>query len=161
MKRGFTIVEMLLVIVVIAVLAAITLVAYNGIQQRSYQSVVQSELSRNGRKLAEYQVLQAPETYPYNGPMFVDSGVKFNARAYRYIAYCYNSGFSTTYALVAKTVDGSKSYQQTPEGGLKEYTGNWSTMNGPTGICAQASSSLSNGVWAYDASTGWASGWGS
>ena len=34
-SRGFTIVELLIVIVVIAILAAITIVAYNGIQQRS------------------------------------------------------------------------------------------------------------------------------
>ena len=31
--RGFTIVELLIVIVIIAILAAITIVAYNGIQQ--------------------------------------------------------------------------------------------------------------------------------
>jgi prepilin-type N-terminal cleavage/methylation domain-containing protein len=35
MKRGFTIVELLIVIVVIAILAAISIVAYNGIQQRA------------------------------------------------------------------------------------------------------------------------------
>lgn len=35
MKKGFTIVELLIVIVVIAILAAITIVAYNGIQQRA------------------------------------------------------------------------------------------------------------------------------
>jgi len=34
-RRGFTIVELLIVIVVIAILAAITIVAYNGIQQRA------------------------------------------------------------------------------------------------------------------------------
>ena len=33
--RGFTIVELLIVIVIIAILAAITIVAYNGIQQRA------------------------------------------------------------------------------------------------------------------------------
>lgn len=36
--RGFTIVELLIVIVIIAILAAITLVAYNGITSRSEQS---------------------------------------------------------------------------------------------------------------------------
>ena len=35
MSRGFTLVELLIVIVVIAILAAISIVAYNGIQQRA------------------------------------------------------------------------------------------------------------------------------
>ena len=37
-KSGFTIVELLIVIVVIAILAAISIVAYNGIQQRAKNS---------------------------------------------------------------------------------------------------------------------------
>ena len=34
-QKGFTIVELLIVIVIIGILAAITIVAYNGIQQRA------------------------------------------------------------------------------------------------------------------------------
>ena len=41
---GFTIVELLIVIVVIAILAAITIVAYNGIQQRSRDAIRVSDL---------------------------------------------------------------------------------------------------------------------
>ena len=41
---GFTIVELLIVIVVIAILAAITIVAYTGIQDRAKESNVQSDL---------------------------------------------------------------------------------------------------------------------
>lgn len=40
--RGFTIIELLIVVVVIAILAAITLVTYNGITQRAYNSQIVS-----------------------------------------------------------------------------------------------------------------------
>lgn len=43
-QAGFTIVELLIVIVVIAILAAITIVAYNGIQQRSRDAIRVSDL---------------------------------------------------------------------------------------------------------------------
>lgn len=43
-QRGFTIVELLIVIVVIAILATISIVAYNGIQARARQAVVQQDL---------------------------------------------------------------------------------------------------------------------
>lgn len=51
-RRGFTIVELLIVIVVIAILATITVVAYNGIQQRAVIAQFQSNLL-NERKQVE------------------------------------------------------------------------------------------------------------
>lgn len=44
-RRAFTIVELLIVIVVIAVLAAISIVAYNGIQDRSKNSIAAQEIN--------------------------------------------------------------------------------------------------------------------
>lgn len=38
--RGFTIVELLIVVVIIAILAAIAIIGYNGMQQRAYRSKV-------------------------------------------------------------------------------------------------------------------------
>jgi len=42
---GFTIVELLIVIVIIGILAAITTVAYNGIQDRARQAKIKTDLS--------------------------------------------------------------------------------------------------------------------
>lgn len=45
-SNGFTIVELLIVIVVIGILAAITVVAYNGIQQRANNAKIASDLAQ-------------------------------------------------------------------------------------------------------------------
>ena len=50
-QKGFTIVELLIVIVVIAILAAITIVAFNGIQNRSKTSAGQSQANSIVKKL--------------------------------------------------------------------------------------------------------------
>lgn len=55
-KQGFTIVELLIVIVVIAILAAITIVSYTGIQRQAQISGVQSGLSNFGKKMELYKV---------------------------------------------------------------------------------------------------------
>lgn len=54
-QHGFTIVELLIVIVVIGILAAITIVAYNGIQNRAYDTTVKSDLSKVGQQLEMYK----------------------------------------------------------------------------------------------------------
>jgi len=49
--RGFTLVELLVVIVVIAILASISVVAYNGIQTRARNTVLQSDLRNAATQL--------------------------------------------------------------------------------------------------------------
>jgi len=49
--RGFTIVELLIVVVVIAILAAITVVSYNGISSQARESTLKSELSTAAQQL--------------------------------------------------------------------------------------------------------------
>jgi prepilin-type N-terminal cleavage/methylation domain-containing protein len=53
---GFTIVELLIVIVVIGILAAITIVAYNSVQQRAKVATVNSDLSSVAKLLALHEV---------------------------------------------------------------------------------------------------------
>lgn len=54
---GFTIVELLIVIVIIAILAAITIVAYNGIQNRAKLAQYQSDVNSIDKKIESYAVL--------------------------------------------------------------------------------------------------------
>lgn len=60
--RGFTIVELLIVIVVIAILAAITIVAYNGIQNRAKTSSGQSLANTIVKKAEAYNTVES--AYP-------------------------------------------------------------------------------------------------
>jgi len=63
MKRrndGFTIVELLIVIVVIAILAAISIVAYSGMQQRGRDSARKSDLSSIGKAIQLYTIGHEP-----------------------------------------------------------------------------------------------------
>jgi prepilin-type N-terminal cleavage/methylation domain-containing protein len=62
---GFTIVELLIVIVVIGILAAITIVAYNGIQSRSNSAKVQQDL-KSMQKLVELYKAENG-SYPSSG----------------------------------------------------------------------------------------------
>lgn len=56
LRRGFTIVELLIIIVVIAILAALSVVAYNGVQQRARVSVAQTELRSVGQSAHIFRI---------------------------------------------------------------------------------------------------------
>jgi len=52
--RGFTVVEMIIVVIVIGLLATVTLVVYRGTQERSRYSVMQQDLSGINKALQLY-----------------------------------------------------------------------------------------------------------
>lgn len=57
-QKGFTIVELLIVIVVIGILAAITIVSYSGIQQRARLSTATSEISQLNKAILTARINQ-------------------------------------------------------------------------------------------------------
>ena len=76
-KSGFTIVELLIVIVVIAILAAISIVAYNGVQDRSKNSATLNSASQVMKMLQAY--IAVNDSYPFTGGdacVTVDIGCK-------------------------------------------------------------------------------------
>lgn len=63
-QGGFTIIELLITIVVIAILAAVTLVAFNGIVNKSKRAQVDSYLNQASKALHFFKVNGPSDTYP-------------------------------------------------------------------------------------------------
>lgn len=106
LRRGFTIVELLIVVVVIAILAAITIVAYNGIQNRAKASATQSAASQAAKKILSYAVDNA-ESYPdasgTNGISNLTSLGIANSGATTYQYSANNSSSPRTFCITATT----------------------------------------------------------
>ena len=61
-QRGFTIVELLIVVVIIAILAAITIVAYNGIQLPENLYPKYFELHYGGKRTSPDELTQVSDS---------------------------------------------------------------------------------------------------
>ena len=94
-SRGFTIVELLIVVVIIAILAAITLVTYNGIQQRANNAAIIDAASKSLRMIQAY--IAANDKYPQIGSLCITlaTGCKTTSNT-----YSSNAVFNTNIATV-------------------------------------------------------------
>lgn len=130
--RGFTIVELLIVIVVIAILAVVVAVSYNGIVTGANDAAIKSDIESIGRELMQRQARTG------NYPVFTDTtagpgfNFKVNQEAY------HTSGFNlyicqsdtdpqSGFAIIARSKSGSIFAWQ--NGGSIPYTGGWSTSS--------------------------------
>lgn len=115
-QTGFTIAELLIVVVVIAILATISIVAYRGIQERARTSALASSLTQAAKKLSLWQVDSLGQ-YPTS---LVDIGITdTDTIVYQYTP---DSGASS-YCLTATTV------------GVSYYISNTSGVSQP-GVCS-------------------------
>ena len=125
-ESGFTIVELLVVIIVIAILTAITIVSYAAVQNASKESVTQQDLATFGKIMTRYKADTG--SYPSDTSSILTNAYKVSFHtsiledktAYNLI-YCSAPPYGS-YSLLALTKTGKRFYIQ--DGDVaKEYTG--------------------------------------
>jgi len=117
--KGFTIVELLIVIVVIAILAAISIVAYNGVQTRANNSTVKSDLNKIIKKmeLAKIDLGRYPNTVAEIPSLGISKGAWDQVENNAY--YCLNTD-TGEYAFGARSKARPQGYAVSSTRGLVE-----------------------------------------
>lgn len=98
LKRGFTIVELIIVLVVIGVLVAITVVSYNSVRTRANEQAVSSDIVSTATSLSKYKADNS--TFPSTQALFNSDIKKANTSGATTYTYTYYSP-SATYCLTA------------------------------------------------------------
>ena len=150
-QQGFTIVELLIVIVVIAILATVSVVAYVGIANKAYDTAVKSDLVNMAKKLESVRA----ETgyYPSggrvnsggteNGPntSFPGFTYKFNKDSHgasipSSLGYCVNSasGAGTEFRIKVKSKSG-RFFEYNSESKITDMGTAWTTTYSHLGLC--------------------------
>lgn len=165
-RRGFTVVELLIVIVVIGILAAIALVAYNGVTGKAREASLKSDLKNNSTQL-EID-LQRSGSYPGSAGAANDGqGLKTssgNSMAYAIKPYGYclaasNSALPTSFVLKSVTgqiTNGDCTVAVSSIAGSAgayadvDNTGAAARFNWPEGIAVDRSGTLYVADWGND-----------
>jgi type II secretion system protein G len=162
-SQGFTIIELLIVIVIIAILAAITLVAYNGIIARADDSAVQSDLKSNAKLLELYKVDNG--SYPNNatqlnamrtaGQYLLKATTSVYMKGKNNFIYCFGNT-SDSYAIAALSSSGNAWYVSSGQTTPATYPGSWTGTL--ASICPTPLGQSASGAWGYTANT-WNTTW--
>lgn len=143
-RTGFTIVELLIVIVVIGVLAAITIVAFNGLQQRARTSEVAAGTSQTKKKLELYKIENG--FYPTTAN-FAASGITSGSMTYQY------TSDGTTYCATGTSGNVSYKVSDSTAPSAGGCAGHGQNGNQPlTNMVANPSFETNSATW------GWANG---
>lgn len=133
-QKGFTIVELLIVIVVIGILAAIVIVAFNGVQNRANDTTVKADLTSFGKKLEMIKIDATSGVYPFASATGIGAhGFKASKDAYaagNNLLYC-RAPDGDDYAIIARSKS-QAAFSYTPAQGIKDYTPAWTAAAGTT-----------------------------
>ena len=152
---GFTIVELLIVIVVIAILAAITVVAYTGVQSQAYDSTVRSDIKNLATKVELEKVQSSDGLYPF--PLTSSMGISASRDAYwvrNNLYYCVNTT-TNQFAIGAVSKSGRGVSYSSSGGWVEHPNGNATVSGGDTCSRIGLTWSTSYGDYGLDATSGW------
>lgn len=146
-RAGFTVVELLIVIVVIGILATLTIISYNGVTNSANDAAVKNDIENIAKQAMQFHARNG--RYPAGGGgAGVIEGftiVKAAKGAYdQTVNNLYYCEGNSTFAIAATSKSG-KRWAYSPNQSLYEYTGAW---GGSTSICPGlgiASYTFSNG----------------
>src|SRR5690625_2336113 len=130
-QRGFTIVELLIVIVVIAILAAISIVAYTGIQERAVNSRTISSVNQSVKLLNMYYQEHGKWPIDPDGPATSPGGSSSGASR-----YCLGRGLPN-----GRCADMGAVLRREPEW-LKAELNSYGQLPGPTSSILTRSSTI-------------------
>jgi len=137
-QKGFTIVELVVIIVVIGILASIVGLSYNGIQNSARDTSVQSDLENIAGQLEAYRTQPSNTAQQFPGNTTQLSSIDFNVSKDSYdtslavnLAYCTDTT-RQQFALAAASKSGSI-YLMT-EDGFRSHSLTKASFT--TGLCA-------------------------
>jgi type IV pilus assembly protein PilE len=164
MQKGFTAIEVLVVIIIVGILVSIGVVSYSGYQKRAYDASVQSDLDSIAGELESYRTRQSTDNPDQQFPrtkanldtlqIQAAKGAYDTTISYNMIYCITNSGTDAyqAYTLVAKSKSG-KIYMMTQDG----FKANSLTQSNLTAtLCDDLGMGLvSNGMYAANTWQSW------
>ncbi len=107
---GFTIVELLVVIVVVGILAAISIIAYNGINNNAYDTAVKSDLANMAKKIQLDAVERGSIILGGSAPPTVNS-VVFPGFTFPVSKSAYSTAVNNLSYCVGTTTSGERTFR--------------------------------------------------
>ncbi len=158
-SSGFTIVELLIVIVVIGILAVIVIVAYSGVQNRANDAAIATDKHTFTNQIELFRATSPTNTYPADTTDLAQLKLRLNPSVYAAsptvganLLYC-TTNDKLNYVLLVYSKTGVMSYISNTGSGVFNGSNNWSSNN-YQGRCANVlPGSASNAYAGYDSSS--------
>lgn len=153
--EGFTLVELLIVIVVVAILAVITIVSYDGIQDRAHDSAVRGDLSTATKLFDIYRIDNARYPSSVADVESMNDRLEFSRSSYmtsnNAVLVC-RTNDGSGFAMLGKSMSGTTFLVTESQRVPSVYTGSFPA--GLSVVCPAVASKYPSGYWLHGG-TGW------